>query len=49
MNAPSETTNSIQVDRVKEIREMDHEFLNTSCLIGSQTLADGLKGTNEAI
>src|SRR5260370_35243027 len=31
------------------IREMDHEFLDTGHLIGSQALTDGLKGTNEAI
>src|SRR5690242_1014013 len=34
---------------IRETGEMDHEFLDTSHLIGSQALTDGLKGTNEAI
>src|SRR5258708_28671867 len=42
----SETTNGIQVGC---IRQSDYEFLDTSCLIGSQALTNGLHGTNETI
>src|SRR5260370_37286527 len=44
-----EKTIGIQVGCIREIREMDHEFLDTGHLIGSQALTDGLKVTNEAI
>src|SRR6266568_895712 len=40
------TTDGIQLRGVKEA---DHEFLDTSRLIGSQTLPNRLKGSNETI